>query len=188
MMGYVVLLARCLVGGVLLFAALIKLRDLQGFGNSIGELGLVTGPARYRVAAGVVALEFAVAALIAFPWTAIWGLGAATVLLTVFSGIAFRAARRSSRVPCRCFGSSRTPLGVPQGARNAMLALISAIGTVVLGVGYEAITLHPAGILMIVGVGLVGLALNVFFDDIVELFKPVDLSPTVYRKGSGPDD
>lgn len=187
-MGYVVLLARCLVGGVLLFAALIKLRDLQGFSNSISELGLVTGHARYRVAAGVVALELAVAALIASPWTATWGLGAATVLLGVFSGIAFRAARRSSRVPCRCFGASRAPLGVPQGARNAMLALISAVGAVVLAVGDDAITFHPAGIFMAVGVGLIGVALNVFFDDIIELFRPVDLSPTAYRKEPVPDD
>lgn len=183
-MATVIIGARCLVGVVFLVSAVTKLRSRAAFAEFVASLratGLV--PARWarRVAVVVVLTEAAIPALLAVPVLiavpaplAAAGFALATGVLGVFTvGLAL-AVSRGVRTPCRCFGASVAPLGLPQIVRNALLTVTAAAGLVAVladgsaGWGHT----HPATVAMACAVGLVLAILAITFDDLVDLFRP----------------
>jgi hypothetical protein len=81
-------------------------------------------------AVATAATETGIVVLSAIPLR--WAGSAAFVLaagllgcLTVAIG---RVVRRGAAVPCRCFGASETPLGMPHVARNLILVAAALIG------------------------------------------------------------
>jgi len=166
---YLVLFARLLAVGVFAVSGITKVADRRGFARSVRDLRMV--PRRWVgfTAGSVIVLEFVAVVLTAVTPIARVGLVLATALLLGFAGVALVVARRGVRVPCRCFGASTTPLGYPQAIRNLVLALITGTGTLssVLGVGNNV---PAAGMAITALVAAVGVALVVFFDDLVALF------------------
>jgi len=180
----VIIGARCLVGVVFLVSAVTKLRSSAAFAEFVASLratGLV--PARWarRVAVAMVLTEAAIPALLAAPvlvevppLLAAAGFALAAGLLGVFTAGLGLAVSRGVRTPCRCFGASAAPLGLPQIVRNALLTVTAAAGLVAVLAAGSAGTgqMHPATVAMAGAVGLVLAVLAISFDDLVDLFRP----------------
>jgi hypothetical protein len=99
---------------------------------------------------------------------AVVGLIACLGVLTVFCvGIVVLLVRGVS-ASCACFGATGAPLGRRHLIRNGLLAGI-ALGGLVADAGGD---LQPGGVLDAVLAGLIGAALLIAFDDLVELFTP----------------
>ncbi len=141
-----VAVARLVVGGVFLFAALPKLADPHAFAVSIDNYHLVPAQVARAAGAALPALELVVAlALVA----GIHARGAAVIsagMLLVFAGALAHALRLDINVDCGCFGAAaRAEVGWGSVARN--LALTALCGVVVLApdAGWGALlTRRPA--------------------------------------------
>ena len=114
----------------------------------------------------LITLEVAIAALLAFRATAVFGLAAAAGVLVAFGVSMALIARREPSVPCRCFGASARPMGVTLVARNLALAAITAAAA---ALGPSRLT-HPADTALAVLSGAAAAALIIRLDDILELF------------------
>lgn len=153
------LFARVLVGGLLLVAALAKLRDVPGFASTLVDLGLVSRRWARAGAFGVIAVEAAIAVAVAIPATAVVGLGFGAAMFAALAAVALYGASRPAPVPCRCFGATRTPLGREHAYRNAAVSLV-ALGALPLagtGGGIDPGTALLAGfaaLLAVAGVAL----------------------------------
>jgi hypothetical protein len=177
-MAYVVLSTRVLLGAVFAASALTKLRSADAFAEftaSVGRLGRLPAsrvrPAAMAVAAG----EVTVPVLLAVPAAGATGLGfaLAAVLLTAFAVAIARSLRRGPAPPCRCFGSSSTPIGRHHVARNLVLiaaATAGVLGVVVSAGAGEAVT-TPAGAAVAAASGLVAALFTITLDDLVDLLK-----------------
>jgi hypothetical protein len=126
-MAEVGLVARSVVGLLLLAAAVAKARDLASFRRGLsgygvrGRLAAVTAPVVPTIEAVLGALL--VAGLAVPPAAA-----ASAVLFGVFSGVQLRTYLRGSRVPCHCFGEA--PLETVSWAtvaRGMLLVLLSLV-------------------------------------------------------------
>jgi methylamine utilization protein MauE len=167
-----------LIGSVFLLAVAGKLAGRDGFGAFVASVqGMrVLPPRLVRPAALlVVAAEVAVCVLLAVPApvTRAAGFVIAVGLLVAFMIGTVTALRRGVRTPCRCFGMSTTPLGLRQVVRNAVLTAVAACGAVASVSTYGPI--DPAGAAVAAVAGLVLGGLVTAADDLVELFRPVDL-------------
>jgi putative oxidoreductase len=123
--------ARLVVGGVFLFAALPKLADPDAFAVSIDNYHLVPAQVARAAGAALPALELVVAlALLA----GVHARGAAVIsagMLLVFAGALAHALRLDINVDCGCFGAAaRAEIGWGSVARN--LALTALCGVVAL--------------------------------------------------------
>ncbi|MEV5680543.1 MauE/DoxX family redox-associated membrane protein [Streptomyces sp. NPDC052179] len=124
--------------------------------------------------------------VLAPPAVLVAGLGTAAVLLSAFTALAADAARRGSRVPCRCFGRTTTPLGAVHAVRNSVLLAVAVTGLVAVTVtGRSPEAGDPmAGDPMVVLTALLGGAvlglLVTALDDLAALFRPLP------RKESAP--
>lgn len=170
-MGYVGLLTRLLIAGVFIVSGIAKVTDLKAFAQSMRRLyplSRLTGRMRRGLAGAVVGAELLIAALAALPMTAATGLAMAAPLLCCFAALAASSARQPAQAPCRCFGVSRTPLGLPHAVRNLVLAAVAVAGAAA-STGRNG-PLQPAAIAMTVVIAAVGVALTVFFDDLLVLF------------------
>lgn len=165
---YLTVASQALLTAVFGWAAVTKLRAFATFRRSVRQLGLV--PARFTgvVAAGIVAVESGCALTV--PLLAIAGLIGCFGVLTLFSaGIAVLLVRGAS-ASCACFGATGAPLGREHLIRNGLLAGIAVIGLV--ADPARDLDRHPGGVLSAAFAGLIGAALFVAFDDLVELFSP----------------
>ncbi len=165
-MEYLTVGSQALLTAVFGWAAFTKLRAFATFRGSVRQFGLV--PDRYAgvVAAGVIAIETGCA--LAVPLSALIGLIGCLAVLTFFClGIAVLLVRGVS-ASCACFGATGSPLGRKHLVRNGLLAGIALCGLLA-GAPSD---LHPGGVLDAVFAGLIGAALLVAFDDLVELFMP----------------
>jgi thiol-disulfide isomerase/thioredoxin/uncharacterized membrane protein YphA (DoxX/SURF4 family) len=123
----ILMLARLVLAGVLLVAAVAKLADRRESRRAMAAFGLparLAGPAAILVPAA----EAAVAVALIVPAWARWGAVAALALLGAFTaGIALNLAR--GRAPdCHCFGRlAGGPVGGSTVARNAALAVLAGL-------------------------------------------------------------
>jgi methylamine utilization protein MauE len=107
-------LARIVIGFVLLVAGAAKLRDR---------------PADVPVVLPWV--ELVLGALLVVQVGGRWTATAALLLLTVFLVVVWRRVRRGDDTPCACFGQvSRAPVSYRTVARNAVLVVVALAGVV----------------------------------------------------------
>lgn len=131
-LGGLVLLARLILGGLFIFAGVIKVTDVQGFAFSVKAFEIVPAQAEHLIK------------MLAFvlPWTelvigvclvlGLWTRAAALLLsaiLLAFVGGIISVVVRDLNVTCGCFGKyeipCQGPIGVCHIARNAVLMLIA---------------------------------------------------------------
>lgn len=170
-MAYVLISCRILLLVVFAAAALGKLgtrRAWTSFLQSVRDLRLVPDRATRAVAAAVVGGEVATVGLVLVPATVPAALALAAALLTVFTVAILLTLRAGRRAPCQCFGAASLPLSRRHVVRNGLLLVVVLLGA--LGLASTRGPAHPAGLAVAAAVGLVGGALLVFFDEIVELF------------------
>ncbi|MEO3802186.1 MauE/DoxX family redox-associated membrane protein [Nonomuraea sp. B1E8] len=134
-MQYVEVASRLLLVTVFAFALAGKVRGRAawaGFVESISEMAVIGKAVVPMAAVAVTAAEAAVIVLVLVPprWAATAGFVLAAVLLSCFTLAVGAVARRPAPVPCRCFGPSETPLGVPHVVRNLILVTASLLGLV----------------------------------------------------------
>lgn len=186
-MDYVVLGCRCMVGLVFIVSVMGKVRGREpyaGFVDATGRLAprwLVSRVPAGVLAAGVIAAEATVPALLALPRATPAGFVLAGLLASAFTAALLAALRRRDRAPCRCFGGSARPIGGVHLARNVVLAAAAGAGLV----GGTAATgaLEPAGVVAAVVAGAVVAAVVVVADDVADLFRPVSADVHHATKG-----
>nr|BFE60911.1 methylamine utilization protein MauE [Dactylosporangium thailandense] len=172
-MGYVEVAARLLVATVFVVALAGKVgsrRAYTAFADSLRQMRVVPPRLVAPAAAGSVAAEVAVVALLLVParWAAVAGFVIAAGLLAVFAGAIALSLRTGSRAPCRCFGASTTPLGRGHIVRNAVLVAIALAGLAA-AAGGSAIAVP--GAIVAGGAGLVVGIVVTAYDDIAALFR-----------------
>lgn len=145
--------------------------SFREFTDSVAAMRVIPAHAARLAAVSSVTVEALVVVLAASPFqaTAIAGCALAGLLSITFSGAIAASLRRGNHAPCRCFGRSATPLGPRHLARNAILLLVAAAGTVAsLGTG----GVHAAAAVVAAGTGLfAGIAIAAY-DEIAELLAP----------------
>ncbi len=164
--------ARCLIGVVFVLSAAGKLRSRTAFAEFARSGRALTGAllggrpigrvAGLWVGAAVVTAEIAVVALLAVTATSRAGFALAIVLLLGFTAGLLAEMRRGTRTPCRCFGSSSTPIDRRHIVRNAALIALSAAGVAAGPIPL----LHPAA----AAAGAVLALVVARLDDLAELF------------------
>lgn len=172
-MAYLLLSCRCLIAAVFVTSVVSKTRSrdaFRAFVSSIDDLRPAPAPGSGAIAPVVVAGEGSVAVLLAVPGAVTAGFALSASLLLAFSAAIAAAVRRGVRTPCRCFGASVTPIGVPHLVRNLLLLAASATGGLT-ALRSPAGVLHPAGVAVsVMTVAVVAVPLLFFFDDFVALF------------------
>ncbi|HSK96638.1 MAG TPA: MauE/DoxX family redox-associated membrane protein [Euzebyales bacterium] len=188
-MAYVLVGCRVLL--LLVFAAstLGKIRNRSAwaaFVRSLRDLRLLPERAVTAVAVAVAAGEAAAVLLLAAPATIPAALAVVGVLLAAFTVAIVATLRRGVQAPCRCFGAASLPLGRRHVLRNAMLLAVAGLTASALSApsASASASAHPAGLAVAVAAGLVGGALLVFFDELVELFAGPTSSVGPLGKGS----
>ncbi|TDD11934.1 methylamine utilization protein MauE [Nonomuraea deserti] len=134
-MQYVEVASRLLLVTVFAFALAGKVRGRRawaGFVESLSEMAVIGRAVVPAAAVAVIAAEAAVIVLVLLPpgGAATAGFALAAVLLSCFTLAVGAVARRAAPVPCRCFGASETPVGVPHVVRNLILVTASLLGLV----------------------------------------------------------
>lgn len=184
-MSYLVLAVRVLLAGLLLVSATAKLRNraaFREFAASTVAMRLASHRWSVPLALVTVVAELVTVALLAVPATAAAGLSAAAALTVAFTGSIGVSLRRGARVPCRCFGVSRTPLGAPQLVRN--LALLAVCGGALAVQARPAGPMHPAGVAVALSAAAVALILVLLLDQVVELLRDNRLTASPAGPGS----
>jgi uncharacterized membrane protein YphA (DoxX/SURF4 family) len=175
---YLELSARCLIGAVFLVASVSKVAGRNAFGSFLASLrdmrplppGLVPLLARL-----VIAVEFTVWVLLAIPspLAAEAGFVLAALSLAGFTAAIAIGIRRGDQVPCRCFGTSATPLRTRHLVRNVLLVAVAVLGALATSTSEPV---DPAGAVAAVAGGLMLGGLVTAVDDIFELFRPTGLT------------
>jgi len=164
---------RVLLAVTLAVAGLSKLRGraaLAAFAETLQDLGWRSQPARRAAAVALPCAELGSAALLVVPPAAIWGYGAALVLLAAMTATAGAAVRRGKRLRCRCFGRAEEPIGASTLTRNGVLV---AAGLVGLAAAFASAGRSgpPAAEVMGAGAGLLGAAVIVYWADLGYLLR-----------------
>lgn len=174
-MTYVV--AACRAAVVVVFALSFSGKVLgkdafREFARSIDRMRILRLSYVRPAAVVAVAAEGTTAIVTAIPIRTVLvaGFVLATILTVTFTAVILQNLRRGNRVPCRCFGSSTTPLGALHIIRNACLIIISGLGA------YAALSeIHsprlPITIVASIGGGLAGVVIA-SFDDLAALLAP----------------
>lgn len=118
--------ARALVGIVLLLAGALKARD-RTWPEAAGRFGLPRP--------GAIALpwlEVVVGALLVAQYGGRWTALGALVLLVAFTAAVGARVARGDEVPCACFGAlTAAPVSRRTLARNLVLTALAAVGAIV---------------------------------------------------------
>lgn len=178
-MSYLLTAFRVLLFVVFAASAWSKVRDRSALAELAGTLAAIRLIRSGRAAAiALLIAEAVTAAMLALPWLpSVAAFGAATALLCALSAGVGVVLRQRSRVTCRCFGASRSPLGRWHLVRNLALLGVAAIGLFV----NEGTGGHPGGLMIAGSAGALLGALVINAEEIVALFRP---SPIVNQKGS----
>ncbi|ALC23833.1 MauE/DoxX family redox-associated membrane protein [Streptomyces pristinaespiralis] len=171
-MYYVGLAARLLL--VLVFAAAAagkswRRGSFDAFVSSLAALRLFPRRLSAAVAVTTVVAEAVTVVLLAVPATAGAGFALAILLLTAFVAGILAARQGGRQVPCRCFGATGTPLGMPHVIRNALLAVVAAVGLVALTASSSPGSVHPGGLAIAGVTAAAGSLLVVRMDDLLAL-------------------
>jgi hypothetical protein len=132
-MQYVDVASRLLLLTVFAFALAGKVssrRAWSEFVESIRAMAVLDAPKVPPAAAATAVAEAGVIVLAVIPLR--WAGSAAFILAAGLLGCLTVAVaivvRRGAAVPCRCFGASETPLGVPHVVRNLVLVATALLG------------------------------------------------------------
>jgi len=98
-------LLRLMLGGVFLWAGMVKIQNSQDFADSIETFKVVPPEALNLIALGVPPLEIIVGLMLIAGWAKRLGAFSAVVLLAIFCLLALQALIRGLPVDCGCFGS-----------------------------------------------------------------------------------
>ncbi|WP_283135286.1 MauE/DoxX family redox-associated membrane protein [Rhizohabitans arisaemae] len=169
-MDHVVIGCRALLGIVFLVSASGKVRP-AAFAEFLGSVRQLSGfRSGWVRPAGlaVVSCEGLIVISLAVPPLVVPGFVLAGLLLAAFTVAIAGVLRRGARTPCRCFGTSTTPLGARHVVRNLCLLTVAAVG--VTGSWAAVSAPHPVGVAaaLLAGGALALLAMSI--DDIAELF------------------
>ncbi|MET8910433.1 MauE/DoxX family redox-associated membrane protein [Micromonospora sp. NPDC004551] len=160
----------------------------RAFADSLRPLPLLPGRLVGPAAAAVTGAEAAivlglgwslVAALAGWPGAravATLVLLVTSLLLAVLTTGVVLAVRRRTGARCACFGAAERPLGRRHVVRNGLLLAGVAVGLVDAIVG-SAHRPAPAGAAVAVLAGVLGAAVLIRLDDLVELFLPIGTAP-----------
>jgi hypothetical protein len=168
-MEYLALFCRALLVGVFVLSVAGKVGrrgSFAAFRDTLRGLRLVPAGALGPVAAAVVATEALVPPLLALPATATAGFVLSGAALAGFTAVVVRSVVRRDRTPCRCFGASTVPLGLPHLARNVALLAAAAVGAL----GANTLPHHAGGVATALTAAAVLVLLITRLDDLVELF------------------
>ena len=126
------------LGGVCLLAGLEKARAPREFFEGVRRYRLVARGLAPAVAAGLIALELLLGALLIGDLVPIIASAGAIVLFGVFTAALAVSLARSNRAPCHCFGSSELETISP-------LALVRALALTGLAVALLVLVLGDPG-------------------------------------------
>jgi len=126
------------LGGVCLLAGLEKARAPREFFEGVRRYRLVARGLAPAVAAGLIALELLLGALLVGDLVPIIASAGAIVLFGVFTAALAVSLARSNRAPCHCFGSSELETISP-------LALVRALALTGLAVALLVLVLGDPG-------------------------------------------
>jgi uncharacterized membrane protein YphA (DoxX/SURF4 family) len=118
--------ARLALGGILLLAGIVKLRQPYRFLGTVYEYQLVGGGAGQVVAALLPWLEVVTAVCLLTGICVRGALLTSLVMLLVFSGVLARSLLHSDSIACGCFGSD-DPISLWTLSRAGLLALLAAV-------------------------------------------------------------
>jgi hypothetical protein len=142
------------------------------FEDSLRDMAVVPEHRVVPAAAGAAATEAAIVVCLLIPTapTGIAGFLLAAGLLAVFAVAITSVVRRKQAVPCRCFGTSSTPLSTRHIVRNALLIAVSLLGAV--AAAQPTAAQLPAAVLAGVAGAVIGM-LVAALDDLVALLRPL---------------
>ena len=132
--GWMALIARLVLGGVLLYAGYPKVRDVAGFIHAVNGYDLLPDWGVLLVASTLPWVECAVgASLILGGWTR-GGALVATVLVAAFTGATSSAVIRHLDISCGCFSAEGSTVSWSDVALHGTL-IVPAIFLLVVGAG-----------------------------------------------------
>ncbi|GGK82968.1 hypothetical protein Sme01_16970 [Sphaerisporangium melleum] len=102
--------------------------------------------------------------------TATIGFLLSSTLLLIFTGALLIVIRRGHRRSCRCFGTSATPVGPLQVARNLVLLAMSLAGLMAIA-SEPTPSLDSAPLTMTIAAGAILGVLIASIDEIIEVFR-----------------
>jgi hypothetical protein len=164
----VVVGVRVFVGGVLLVAAIGKLRDVGAFASAIRSFRIVPRRWERPVACGVIVAELAAVLLLATRNVAPVGLILSVVLLGSFTVAMARVVARGDRVTCGCFGRSNAVVGGAQLVRNVAMIVVALLGAWT-SVATPAVELPTTTAVVTVVFALLCVALVVMVDEMLAM-------------------
>ena len=169
MTAYTSLALRVFVGLVFAASACTKLATLSRFNAFASWMDTLPIPGTSHsklIAALVAACEGMIVVFVAIPATSAIGLIIAAGLLCSFVVLVVRLIRRGVSTPCRCFGSSASPLSVRHVVRDLLL-----LSGALLGLLNVTATLPPLDVGLIVSVfaGTAAALVVVAWDDVMFL-------------------
>lgn len=172
-LSYLVLTLRALLAGVFLVSVVGKARgpeSFTAFTGAVRRVGRVPDRFATPAAAGMVALEAGIVALLVVPAAQTVGFAVAAVTLLGLAVVLAAALRRGTTTPCRCFGVTDAPIARRHVWRNAVLAACAA-GGAVLAPGAGGLSVHPAAVPLCLVGAVVAVAGVVFLDDLAYLLR-----------------
>ena len=168
---YLLYFCRTVIGVVFAFSSFSKVRDLNGFSQSIARFKIL--PRKFSKITGTLFIggEFVVVLFILIGGDfLIYGFLSAAFLLLAFSGAIASVLIRKISTSCSCFGSTEKPVTVHDLWRNAgFLACALA--------GWWGTTTAPRTNLQFMEIGLIGIVAVVFvvlwvnLGEIVQIFQ-----------------
>jgi len=97
---------RYLLGATFILAGVIKMQDIQSFGDTIAGFQLLPTAIINLIAIGLPPLELIVGIMLIMAWRMRAATFAGTILLTIFTVALFQALLRGLSMDCGCFGHS----------------------------------------------------------------------------------
>lgn len=171
-MSLLALACRVMLVAVFVVSLVSKVRGRAAYADfrrSVAGWQVVPPRLSEAAAAGAVAGEAAVVALLALPWTVPAGFVAAAIVLAAFTSGIVSTLRRGRVTSCRCFGASAARLGPAHVVRNGLLLAVCVAGLAgdALATGSPSV----AGSALAVSAAAIGALFVVRFDDVVALIR-----------------
>lgn len=173
-MQYLDVFARCALGVVFAIAVAGKVSGreaFRSFARSLADMRILPARLITPVAAASAVVEALVIVLVAIPlrWAGQAAFAVAVGVLVALTAAIVLSLRNGNRAPCRCFGASRTPLGMRHVVRNALLLVVAILGLV--GAYTAGGFTVPATIVAAVAGAVAGVTMTAY-DDLAELVRP----------------
>ena len=188
-MSFVLVFGYAVTAVVFVVSATGKLRDPDGFRDSLAPLSVIPRRSIRAVAVALTTAEIVAAAGVCWGLVtalagrplaqpvALAGLVLSALLLVVLTtGIAIEV-RRGTTAGCACFGVATHRLGARHLVRNALLVVCVVAGLATYPMVLDR-TVPPGGALVALAGGLVAALILIRLDDLVDLFAPIPARDT----------